>query len=181
MEIIEVNKDNYKLAIELQARIFPHEKSPEQVIIGIETKNPINYICYKKGKPVGIFGFYYDENLPQHVLFNWYGVLSEYRGHGYGKEILLDAIEYAKKTGKKYLTFWTNKEENKIAVELYKKNDFDVRDYCCKEDVKKLRLMGDSKPYVVGVYKLTKNKEVIDFSKLDMQISKQVGILDEFN
>ena len=182
MKIVEVNKENYKIAIKLQEEIFPKDKSPEQIITGIKTKNPINYVCYKNDKPVGIFGFYYYESMPDHILLNWYGVLKEYRRLGYGKEIILTAIEYAKQTGKKYLTFWTEKEDCKEAIQLYKKVDFDVRDYCCKEDVEKLKRIGeDPSRYAIGVYSLTDDNEEVDFSKLDMQISKQLEILSEFN
>ena len=182
MRIVEVNKKNYKTAIELQGEIFSNDKSPEQVITGLKTKNPTNYICYNDDKPVGIFGFYYDENMPDHALLNWYGVLKECRGLGYGKEIILTAIDYAKQTGKKYLTFWTEKESCKEAIQLYKKVNFDVRDYCCEEDVKKLIEMGENpNNYAIGVYSLTEDAEGIDFLKLNMKISKQLNVLSEFN
>jgi len=181
MKIVEVDENNFELAIEAQAKIFPKEKSPEQVVLGLKTKNPTNYICFEDDVLVGIFGFYYDEMLPDHVLLNWYGIVPERRRLGFGRKLLLKAIEYAKMTGRKYLTVWTGKEENRIAVELYEKVGFEIADYCCAEDVEKLKAMGDLAEYVVCVYPLTSKKDPIDFEHLNLQISKQVSLISKFN
>ena len=182
MKIVEVNRENVNLAIQLQEEIFPNDKSARQVVQGIKTNNPLNYICYKNDRPIGIFGFYYDEKMPEHILLNWFGVLKQERGKGYGKEIILTAIEQAKLSGRKYLTFWTEKEACKAAICLYKKVNFDVRDYCCEKDIKKLQKMGKNPScYVVGVYKLLNDNQQVDFSKLDMNISKQLRILSKNN
>ena len=84
MKFVEVNNSNKDLAIKLQAILFPSEKSPKQVIRGIKTNNPKNFIAYRYNKPVGIVGYYFDKNLPDHILINWFGVLKEYRNKGIG-------------------------------------------------------------------------------------------------
>lgn len=75
----KVGEKDIKLAQRLQAEIFPNEKSPEQVERGIIYNNSINFIAYYKNEPVGIVGIYFQENLPEHVLLNWYGVLKKKR------------------------------------------------------------------------------------------------------
>ena len=46
LKYIKVNENNKDLAIEMQAEIFTHERSPKQIEQGIKTGNPINYIVY---------------------------------------------------------------------------------------------------------------------------------------
>ena len=180
MRFIKVTKENKDLAKRLQAEIFPRDKSPEQVDVGIETGNPLNYICYEGDKIVGITGFYFQENLPDHILLNWFGVLPEERRKGYGSAILNECIKIAKELDFKYLTFWIEKYENKEAIELYKKLNFEVVDYCCEQDIKKFEEMGLKNVFVVGSYYLTPNAK-LDFKEVDMQISHQEEQLNQFN
>ena len=60
MKFGEVNNSNKDLAIKLQAILFPSEKSPKQVIRGIKTNNPKNFIAYRYNKSVGIVGYYFE-------------------------------------------------------------------------------------------------------------------------
>ena len=67
MVFVKVDKNNCELDIKLQAEFLK--------TLGIETGNPVNYIVYLKGMPIGITGYYFDEKLPDHVFINWFGVL----------------------------------------------------------------------------------------------------------
>ena len=120
----------------IQATIFPNEISPDQVDSGIETNNPQNFIAYHNEKPVGIVGFYTLENLPNHVLLNWYGVLPNERRQGYGRQILSLAIEKAKVLYQNvdYLTYYTSKSHNKEAIILYNNIGFTTKDYIAFQD-----------------------------------------------
>ena len=180
-----VTLDNAQLAKELQATIFPNEISPKQVDTGIVTKNPQNYVAFYEGddKPVGIVGFYLLENVPKHVLLNWYGVLPNQRRKGYGKEILSLAIKEARKLYKDadYLTFYTSKTHNKEAIILYKKMGFVVKDYCNEEDISNIaKVQADyTNDYVIGIYKLT-SASLPDFKAINLNIANEINILKSF-
>ena len=182
-----VTLDNAQLAKELQATIFPNEISPKQVDTGIVTKNPQNYVAFYGGgndKPVGIVGFYLLENVPKHVLLNWYGVLPNQRRKGYGKEILSLAIKEARKLYKDadYLTFYTSKTHNKEAIILYNKMGFVVKDYCNEEDIANIaKVQADyANDYVIGVYKLT-SASLPDFKAINLNIANEINILKSFS
>lgn len=170
MDFKLVNKENYKLDIQLQGILFPVEKSPKQVYEGLETGNPVNYIVYEGDTPVGITGYYFDKNLPDHVFINWFGVLSEYRCKGFGYKIIEWLINQCKKLPVKYLTTYTDKIVNAESVKLYKRLVFDVRDYDNQEDIKKFTDLGIENNYVACCLKL-KDCEDIEFQKLYLKIS----------
>lgn len=165
----EVDNFNKNLAIELQAAIFPKEKSPNQVIEGVLTGNPKNFIVYKENTPVGIVGYYTDSNIKNHLFINWFGVLNNHRKNGYGTQILDWLINFCKTKDKSYLTAYTEKQANYAAVQLYKKLGFDVRDYKNKEDISKFTKLSIKNDYVVCMYKL-KNCEDIAFEELYLRV-----------
>lgn len=159
LRVIEVNKDNQSLAIELQAKIFPKEKSPEQIKSGVETGNPKNFIVFNQKEPVGIVGYYFSSLCPEHVLINWYGVLKEYRRQGYGTKILNWLVKTCKKLKYNYLTTYTGVKDNKDAILLYKKLGFDVVDYSNEHDLNKMKAIGIKHKYVLVSKKLRKCKD----------------------
>ena len=169
MQFVEVTEKNADLSIKLQAILFPKEKSPKQVIKGIKTGNPKNFIAYVDDKPVGIVGYYYDENIPNHIFINWFGVLPEYRQRGYGSLIINWLINLCKNLKGDYLTTYTDKVENSASVGLYKKLGFDVRDYKNQDDIGKFTKLGIENNYVVCCYKLSPCKD-IDFENLYLKV-----------
>lgn len=180
IELKKVNRNNAPLAKDLQATIFPNEISPDQVNSGIETNNPQNFIAYHNEKPVGIVGFYTLENLPNHVLLNWYGVLPNERRQGYGRQILSLAIEKAKILYQNvdYLTYYTSKSHNKEAIILYNNIGFTTKDYYCKEDILNIKKLQEdlADDYVIGVYQLS-NKPLPNFEMINLNIANEIKIL----
>lgn len=177
-----VSKENKELAKNLQAEIFSNEKSPNQIETGIKTGNPLNYIAYNDNKPIGIIGFYFQENLSEHLLLNWYGVIKQERRKGYGKDILLKSIKLAKSIypNKKYVTLYTEKKANKIAIKLYKKLGFKLKKYNNKEDVKNLKKLHVKNDFVIGIFPL-KNDKLPNFEAINLNISKQLSELKNYN
>ncbi len=53
-------------------------------------------------------------------MVGWYGVLANYRGVGYGKQILLETMELAKKLGYQFMRLYTE-STNISACRLYDK------------------------------------------------------------
>ena len=177
-----VNFKNIKLAQSLQEDIFPNEKSPRQLTEGVYTNNPINFIAYFDNKPIGIVGVYFQKNLPEHVMLNWFGVIKSYRGRGFGREILKQTIEFIKSdfTDIKFLTLYTGKIENKIAINLYSSLNFHIEDYCCDEDIAELNKMGIENNFVICILKL-KDADIVDLKKINLKIAKQFQELSKYN
>ena len=177
LTIKKVTKRNSELAKLLQATIFPDEKSPGQVNVGIETNNPANFIAFNGRAAVGIVGYYKEAELPEHLLINWFGVLPEFRNRGYGSAILKWLIKRGKRRNESYLTTYTEKGVNDAAISLYKKLGFAVIDYCNEEDVKNLQRRGVENNYVICCLELKKNGKKLNFEKINLQISKNLDAL----
>ncbi len=128
-----------------------------------------------------MLGFTLKKNLPEHVLLNWYGVLRKNRKMGYGKQILKLAIKKAKILfpDKSFLTYYSDKVKNKIAVKLYKKMRFVTKDYCNKKDVAKIEKLTKNN-YVIGIY-LLKKVALPNLENINLDIAKEIKILSEFN
>lgn len=178
IKLKRVTQKNIPLAIQLQEQIFPDAKSPEQIIEGVKTKNPTNYICMQGKTPIGIVGFYFDETLPDHVLLNWFGVVEAKRRQGYGKAILQQAITLAKEYNRPFLSFWTEKHHT-AAIKLYKKLGFKIAKYAHKQDIADLKQLKIKNTFYLGVYSL-QNQKIPHPKTISMQIAKQYKELNKF-
>ena len=117
---VEVNQDNLKIAYEIQKIIWPRE--PDYQSFHRKIVNPDIYekvfIVYFHNHT----GIYTEDFGSESIWLDWYGILPEYRGNGYGKIILFDTICYCRKF-KQFLyfrldtTYW----ENRPAIYLYDK------------------------------------------------------------
>lgn len=128
----KVTKNNLKLAIKIQNEIFPTENGALNLTASTDEnfkketygKNAreslIFWICKNNNIPIGITGIYVYSQYPQDAWCGWYGVLPKYRKQGHGKEIFLWTISKAKNMGLKNFHLYTDLEDNKIAVGLYR-------------------------------------------------------------
>lgn len=82
---------------------------------------------------VGIVGLYYYPDDDESMWLGWFGVLSEYRGRGYGRVILNWAMNEVLRCGRKYLRLYTDKDENIEAIKLYEKLGFIGEKYISEE------------------------------------------------
>lgn len=124
IQYVEVNLDNIKVAYEIQKAIWPND--PDYQSFHRKIVNPDIYeaffIVYLQNEPIGITGTYIEDFDSESIWLDWYGILPEYRGYGYGKIVLLDTIHYCKEF-RQFLyfrldtTFW----ENRPAIRLYDK------------------------------------------------------------
>lgn len=93
-----IDNNNLILATRIQLEIFPNEIAygAYKKSIEDEHKHFRYYLVYKENIIIGITGLYIQENCNDSVWIGWYGVLENYRLHGFGKQILLDTLEMAK-------------------------------------------------------------------------------------
>ncbi|RXZ77412.1 N-acetyltransferase [Paenibacillaceae bacterium] len=125
MDFREVNKQNLRLAYEIQKEIFP--ESPDILHI----KNSIDsdekgykyWIVFEGESPIGISGIYTVKADSESVWLSWYGVLPSFRSRGFGRKILLESIEKCKSLEAfKYLRLYTaemDDDDDSSALPLY--------------------------------------------------------------
>ncbi len=137
MELIIVDFTNYKEAIEVQRRVFPNEDGTLNILASLNRELFIKktglyyiddhvkyYLGKKDNKTIGITGLYNYGDDTDNAWIAWYGILPEYRCHGYGAELLQDTINLAKQKGFKYIRLYTDINENADAIKLYEKAGF---------------------------------------------------------
>lgn len=137
----EITVNNLIQATKIQNEIFPEESAYEhyKTTIILEKDYKKYYLVYDKDKIIGITGLYSNEDLEETntIWLGWFGVLEKYRSKGYGKQILLDTIDLAKKLKEKYpikyLRLYTSEELDKIALPLYNKV-MDIKEYYNNKD-----------------------------------------------
>lgn len=96
LKYVKVDKSNIDVACRIQSaewQNYPDRESYELAIEHGDEKN-VDFIVYLRGVPIGITGVYTEDIDPTSLWLNWFCVLKEYRGKGYGKQILLDTIKY---------------------------------------------------------------------------------------
>lgn len=91
------------------------------------------YLAYLNNKPIAITGLYYYPDYPDDMWLAWFGVLPEYQGRGYGKEVLKWSMNKALSEGKKNLRLYTDETNMSTAVNLYKSFGFIGEKYIGEE------------------------------------------------
>ncbi len=107
IKLIKLTRENLDVACKVQNDIFPEEDGRANFLESINKdpyrKEMVYYIVYLKDTPIGISGLYSYHEYPDDAWLGWFGLLKEYRGHGYGGYVLDKIIEFAKEKG--YRTF----------------------------------------------------------------------------
>lgn len=135
MKLNVVDFNNYKEAIRIQKEIFPHEDGTLNILASLDRDlfmkktgmfydddNVEFYIASVSNKPIGMTGIY--RFISDEAWVGWFGILPQHRNKGYGKKLLEQTIEMAKKQGYKILRLYTDKVENATAIKLYEKLGF---------------------------------------------------------
>lgn len=98
------------------------------------------YLVYKENVIIGITGLYMEDDCNDSIWIGWYGVLENYRLHGFGKQILLDTFEMAKEWAKEignvsYIRLYTSYKDNSVAQILYERYMDVVEEYNNPDDI----------------------------------------------
>ena len=125
LNYVEINEKNIELAIKIQNEIFPNENAAYNYYEFINKipyrKELIYWLVFDKDKAIGVSGLYSHLEYPDDAWLGWYGVLEKERNKGYGKKMLEDFERVAKEKGYKHIRLYTDEEDNKNAICLYKK------------------------------------------------------------
>lgn len=135
MQFVDISKDNLLLATEIQMEIFSEEDCAYLHYLYSFINVKKYFLVYENNDIIGITGIYEDEFTQENDVawVGWYGVLANYRGKGYGKQILLKTIELAKKEGYKIIRLYTE-STNVPACALYDKI-MDFKETYSKENI----------------------------------------------
>lgn len=136
MKYVEITNENIIFATKIQMKIFPNESAYEHYKYTVRANSEYEkyYLVYDKNSVIGITGLYSNEDITKtnSIWLGWFGVLEEYRNKGYGRKILLDTIEMAKKLSIKYpikyIRLYTSFRDDKLAQPLYEKV-MDIKEY----------------------------------------------------
>lgn len=114
LNFVKVSPVNLPQALQIQARIWPqdppdHDYRPSHnnINAAFDDSDPANiqWLVYHHDKLIGLTGvFTFDSDEPgyddrESIWMDRFAVLPEQRGHGYGKQILLSTMVYAKSLG----------------------------------------------------------------------------------
>ncbi len=135
LEYILVRKkgvNNEKLIdsyVEVLRILFFYNK-PEKLndeLDSLISKNQNNelYLVFYQGVPIGITGLYWGDEEGV-CWYNWFGVLKEYRKHGFGKKIFTFTINLAKQSFKG-IRLYTD-DSCDIAINYLYENFFDINE-----------------------------------------------------
>ena len=185
----EISKDNIKVAAKLQYEIFPNSSAYsvyKSKITGERKGLYIGYIAYMEDVPIGVTGIYEIPEYPDTVWLSWFGIKTEYRKLGYGKQIFDYTIEKAKNLNKKYLRLYSFEIWNNEAQEFYKRN-MDLGEYYYNDKENKDIFEGKPKVFSISLcdekVELWNNKfinisEDEDSHEKGILMMKEDGIID---
>ena len=135
MELILVDKSNYKIAIEIQNSIFPDEDGTLNVLASLGREEFIEttgvdyvddhvryYLAKENNNFVGITGIYYYDL--ESAWLAWFGILKEYRNNGFGRKLLNMTLAIAADMNFKVMRLYTDFNDNKNAIKLYEEEGF---------------------------------------------------------
>lgn len=124
MEYKRITQENFWIAYQIQKVIWPEEPDLQNFIDKSQSivDDNVSFLVFIDDKVIGITGIYTEDIDDESIWLDWYGVLPEFRGKGYGEKILLDTIEYCRKLKKyNYLRLDTTYLEGRPAINLYDK------------------------------------------------------------
>lgn len=161
IKYIKVVKENVEIAYDIQKNVWKEEPDKENFIK--KSNNPkddnIAFIVYYKNIPIGITGVYTEDIEKDSIWLDWFCVKEEYRNRGFGEQILLDTIEYAKNLGRfLYFRVETTYWEDRPAVALYDKI-MPLKEYYTAEN---------SKNTLIYTYNFTDKTELWNNKYLDL-------------
>lgn len=116
-----VTKENRNIAFSIQKTLWPDDPDYYYFVEKSEN-NKVDNVAFlvRLGKEyIGITGVEVDDD-PESIWLGWFGILEPFRRNGYGKQILLDTIEYCRRLNKyEYFRLDTTYWKNRPALYLY--------------------------------------------------------------
>lgn len=124
IKYIQVINENIDIAYDIQKNVWKEEPDKQNFIQKANSAKDdyIAFIAYYKDIPIGITGVYTEDIDKNSIWLDWFCVKQEYRNRGFGEQILLDTIQYAKNLDRfLYFRAETTYWKDRPAVALYDK------------------------------------------------------------
>lgn len=126
----KMTHETYESVCSIQERFWPDESCREDFLEKISIDDPANvsWLVYIGGELAGIVGVFtfdevesgFDNNAT--IWLDWFVLLPEFRGFGFGERVLLDAIKYCTELREyDFLRIDTTYSPNRPAIMLYRK------------------------------------------------------------
>lgn len=130
-----ITKDNFEFAVKIQNIIFPHYNGRNNYLssLDINSKNKF-FLAYNDDICIGTTGIYYYKNDNDNAWLGFFGLLEEYRYRNYGKLLLKLTEDYAYRLGFKYMRLFTDRLNNDIAINFYKREGYTFEKYESNEE-----------------------------------------------
>lgn len=98
LEYKKVDYNNIEIAFNFQKNEWPNDQDKNSFLEKIGKNDPknVNFIVYFNNVPIGITGVYQEDCDNKSLWLDWFCIDKKFRGNGYGKQILLDTINYCK-------------------------------------------------------------------------------------
>lgn len=131
MKSIDLNQNNIQIAIEIQNTIFPTHDASQNYRDAVDGITDYKYCLLYDDENgyVGVSGLYSLENDPESAWLGWFGILGQYRRNHYGSEAMRLFEKRAKDLGYKYCRFYTDRDDNDVAIGFYKANGYVLEEY----------------------------------------------------
>ena len=169
MELIFVDKNNYKDAIAVQRKIFPNENGTLNILASLDREMFMEktgiyyvddhvkyYLAKVNNEYVGITGIYYYDL--DNAWLAWFGIIDEYRNKGLGKKLLRKTLEIAASMNFKSMRLYTSFLDNQDAIKMYEKEGFIGEKYTAEKLSYDCRIY--SKSLVSDTVDLWNNKDL---------------------
>ena len=140
LKYVPIDEQNLRIAGIVQYEIFneSHSCGYSDYVAEVKNKNksnlPLDFLVYYRNSPIGVIGLYEVPKNSDDIWLNWFGVLPKYRKHGFGTQMLLFALETAKKMGKKNFRLFTYSTWHAKAQGIYKRTMKLEEPYTNKDD-----------------------------------------------
>lgn len=88
LKYVKVTTKNLDIAYQIQANEWPEDKDYNNFLetAKLNDDKNVNYIVYHDKKPIGITDVYVEDIDKSTMWLNWYCVVPEERGKGFGKK-----------------------------------------------------------------------------------------------
>ena len=161
IKYIQVINENIDIAYNIQKNVWKEEPDKQNFIEKANNAKDdyIAFIAYYKEIPIGITGVYTEDVDKNSIWLDWFCVKQEYRNRGFGEQILLDTIQYAKSLDRfLYFRAETTYWKDRPAVALYDK----------VMPLKEFYTAENSENTLIYTYNFTNKKELWNNKYLDL-------------
>ncbi|MBP5444828.1 MAG: GNAT family N-acetyltransferase [Acholeplasmatales bacterium] len=164
-----ITSENLDYAVRVENEIFEEYNAKNNYLSSLENSSQSQFFMACEGDIcIGVTGIYAYKNDRDSAWIGFFGLKGKYRNSGLGSKVLKLTEKYAGSLGYKYIRLFTDKDNNDIAINFYKKNGYTFEDYYNENEALK-----DEFNVVIGSKSLIKGEEVPLWDNKFINLTKQ--------